>query len=309
MPTPSHPPAAAPLVVGLGEVLFDVLDDEARFGGAPANFACHAAALGARAHLVSAVGDDDLGRRAEATLRAHGVDTQLVATVAGAATGRTAVRLDARGVPNYRIERDVAWDEIPWTPAAAHLARRADAVCFGTVAQRAAASRATIERFLGVTRPACLRVLDVNLRWDHVDRGIIERSLHLCSVLKANEEELAAIADVLSLEGGDDEARLRDLVTRYGLRLAILTLGERGALLRDPTHTVSVAAEAVDVVDTLGAGDAFAATATLGLLAGTDLRVVAGQAARVAARVCTQRGAVPTPVPDVVATRPAGSGA
>jgi sugar/nucleoside kinase (ribokinase family) len=114
---------------------------------------------------------------------------------------------------------------------------------------------------------------------------------------------------VLSLEGGDDEARLRDLVTRYGLRLAILTLGERGALLRDPTHTVSVAAEAVDVVDTLGAGDAFAATATLGLLAGTDLRVVAGQAARVAARVCTQRGAVPTPVPDVVATRPAGSGA
>jgi len=289
----SDRPPSAPIVVGLGEVLWDVFDDEARFGGAPANFASHAAALGAQAWVVSGVGQDPLGERALDHLAAHGVQIDTVARIPQAPTGSVQVRLDGHGSPHFTIHRHVAWDHIPWTDATADLAPRAEAVCFGTLAQREEESRRTIQRFVDATRPNCWRVFDVNLRQDFYDRSVIEQSLQRCNVLKLSDEELLVLARLFHLDEVSDAAQLEQLIERFDLQLAVLTLGGRGATLMDRSQTVSVQAEPVRVRDTVGAGDAFAATITMGLLADCDLRAIAEHACRVAGYVCSQDGAVP----------------
>jgi fructokinase len=284
--------ADPPSVVSLGEVLWDVFDDEARFGGAPANLACHAAAFGARVTMVSGVGDDLPGTQAMAVLRDHGVNVDAVACIPDAPTGSVRVSLDAKGLAHYTVQPDVAWDRIPWTPALERLASRADAACFGTIAQRGQTSRQTIRRFLDATGPHCLRVFDANLRQDYYDRTLIEQSLQRSTVLRLNDAELSVFAAMFGLDGAAD-AEIRQLLERFGLQLVILTLGDRGAILCDRAQTVVVAAEPVQVVDTVGAGDAFGATITMGLLAGCDLRAMAEHASRVAGYVCAHRGAVP----------------
>ncbi len=128
-------------IVGLGEVLWDVFPDGPRFGGAPANFACSVAELAGGnldVFMVGAVGPDELGRRATLSLREHGVDTRHIAT-AEEPTGQVLVKPDAAGHPSYEIATDTAWDNIPWSDELRQLATRADAVCFGTLAQRSAA--------------------------------------------------------------------------------------------------------------------------------------------------------------------------
>lgn len=281
------------ILVGLGEVLWDVFDDETRFGGAPANFACHVAALGARAHMVSGVGDDSLGQQALAMLQQHDVHSDAVVRIADAPTGTVRVSVDPNGLPHYTIHRGVAWDRIVWTSAMEKLAGRADAVCFGTIAQREQTSRQTIHRFLDATLPQCLRVFDVNLRQDYFDRAIIERTLQRSTVLKLNDEELLVLADMFDLDGAADAARMTQLIERFNLQLVVLTRGDRGAMLRDRTQTLSVCAEPVEVRDTVGAGDSFTAALTVGLLAGCDLRVIGEHASRVAGYVCAHNGAVP----------------
>jgi fructokinase len=183
------------------------------------------------------------------------------------------------------------------------LAARADAVCFGTIAQRDPISRQAIHRFLAATLPHCLRIFDVNLRQDYYDRPLIERSLHRSSVLKLNDAELSVFTEMFALASGADVAKMTQLLERFDLQMVILTLGDRGAILRDQTQTVVVAAEPVQVLDTVGAGDAFTATITVGLLTGCDLTAVAQHACRVAGYVCSQQGAVPA-LPSVLRTLP-----
>jgi fructokinase len=175
-----------------------------------------------------------------------------------------------------------------------NLALRADAVCFGTITQRTETSRQTILRFLDATRPHCLRVFDANLRQRYFDRTVITQSLHRSTVLKLNAEELAVFADLFSLDASGYTMQMTQLLERFGLQLVVLTLGERGAILRDRMHTVTASAEPVQVRDTVGAGDAFAATITVGLLAGAELQAVAEHACRVAGYVCAHDGAVPS---------------
>src|SRR2546423_8569263 len=162
-----------PIVAAIGEVLWDVYPDAARFGGAPANFACHAAALGADAPLVSAVGVDEPGDKAIQTLGAHFVDTSCIGRDQAHATGQVQVVVDDAGRPTYLIAQDSAWDHISWSDSLLTLARQADAVCFGTLAQRSSESRETIRRFLGATLPGTLRMFDVNLRQNFYDARII----------------------------------------------------------------------------------------------------------------------------------------
>jgi fructokinase len=135
-------------IVGLGEVLWDVFTEGPRFGGAPANFACHAAMLGAEAFMVSRVGDDELGDRALASLRDHGVDTDHIARDMNHPTGTVRVEIDAAGKPRFEIAEGVAWDHIAWSDNLETLTVRTDAACFGTLGQRSEPSRRTIRRFL-----------------------------------------------------------------------------------------------------------------------------------------------------------------
>ena len=140
--------SARPVIAGIGEVLWDVYPDAAHFGGAPANFACHAASLGAEAWMVSAVGADELGDRALDSLSQRGVECASVTRDPKHATGRVLVTLDATGQASYEFAADTAWDHLSWSDQRASLARRCDAVCFGTLGQRSS-------DFAGYHPPLC----------------------------------------------------------------------------------------------------------------------------------------------------------
>ncbi|HEY3266945.1 MAG TPA: carbohydrate kinase [Armatimonadota bacterium] len=280
-------------VVGLGEILWDVLPGGRRLGGAPANFAYHAGSLGAVGSVVSCVGDDELGRDILDRLGALGLDASCVAIDPGHATGIVDVEVDAAGVPCYTIREDVAWDHMPFTPAVCGAVSKADAICFGTLCQRAPDSRHTVEQALAAARPGALRVLDLNLRPPFTDHAVILSSLERADVVKLNDEELAVLAELLLLPSGE-EAGVRSLRERYSLRVVALTRGSRGSLLYDGdiSEHPGVAAR---VVDTVGAGDAFTAALVIGLLRGLSLDVINAAANRLAAHVCAHSGATPLP--------------
>jgi fructokinase len=279
-------------LVGLGEVLWDLLPAGPQLGGAPANFAYHAAALGGEGAVASCVGTDERGREILQRLDALGLDRTAVALDAEHPTGTVTVELDGDGRPQYTIHENVAWDFIPQSEALWHLSVRADAVCFGTLAQRGPTSRQTIGHFLEQTLAGCLRIFDINLRQSYYGREILESSLKHADVVKLNDEELPVVAGLLNLPGKDEQT-LAELLIRYPLRLAVLTRGASGSVLMSPRQTSRLAGERLKVVDTVGAGDAFTAAVAMGLLEGADLDALHRRAARLAAYVCTQNGATP----------------
>lgn len=281
-------------VVGLGEVLWDMLPDGKQLGGAPANFAYHAQAMGATGSVVSCVGDDEIGREILHQLEARGLDIRCVATDKQHPTGTVSVELDDLGTPTYVIHEQVAWDYLPASPGLMELAGRCSAVCFGSLAQRSSVSRETVLAFLAATPAECVRVFDINLRQSYFDAETIRDSLRLCSVLKLNDEELPVVAELLSLAGPESEV-LGNLLGTYALEAVAVTRGERGSLLRTPTEAITHAGIVPSrVVDTVGAGDCFAAVLTMGLLREESLESIGNQANLLASYVCSQRGAMPS---------------
>lgn len=289
-----------PIVVGLGEVLWDLLPSGRQLGGAPANCAFHADRLGAQGIIVSSVGADELGRELLERLGTLGLDTRYVSVGPEHPTGTVSVELDPKGGPQYVIHAPVAWDFIPFTPELAGLAERADAVCVGCLAQRSATSRQTIQRFLATTLPACLRVFDLNLRQHYYDREVIEQTLKRCQVLKLNEAEWPLLARLLDAPPGVPEG-VEQLRRQWGLRLIARTSGEKGSELYSAEGVLRRAAPALRVVDTVGAGDAFTAALVIGLLRNESLEHVHESATQLAAYVCTQSGATPEHPTDATA--------
>jgi fructokinase len=275
-------------VVGIGEVLWDLLPAGKQLGGAPANFAFHAGQLGAEAYVVSRVGDDELGREILARLDALGLNRDFVQSDPDHPTGTVDVRLDAKGVPSYVIYEDVAWDWITPTPRMLDLARRADAVCFGTLAQRTPGNAGAIGKFLSSTRADCLRVFDVNFRQHYYDADTVRHPLALSNVVKLNEDEVPVLTALLP-----KPVELRDFPRVFDLRVVALTCGPRGSVLFTKDGVFEHAGVPVDVVDTVGAGDAFTAALVMGLLAGRPLDEINDRANRLAAFVCSQPGATP----------------
>jgi fructokinase len=285
--------SAQPVIVGIGEVLWDVYPDAAHFGGAPANFACHAASLDAEAWMVSAVGADDLGAKALQKLREREVHCNLVHIDAGHTTGRVLVTLNPDGQASYEFASDTAWDHLTWSENLAPLAARCDAVCFGALGQRSPVSRATIRRFIALTSPTALRVFDVNLRQRFYDAETIHASLTLASAVKLNEDELPIVGELCGLRAVTPREMLIELAGRFDLRLAALTRGAQGSLLIAGTVEDDCPAVPTMVVDTVGAGDAFTATLVSGFLRGLPLDAVNRHANAMASFVCSQRGATP----------------
>jgi fructokinase len=283
-------------VLAIGEILWDLLPGGRQLGGAPANFAYHAHALGADARLVTRVGDDPLGHEILERLGALGVSTDLVAVDPAAPTGTVSVELLEGGQPRFTIHDDVAWDELSVTPAALDAAVHAEAVCFGTLGQRCQTSRRAIRALVAASPPTGLRVFDVNLRQAFYSREVIEASLELASVLKVNDDELPVVAQVLGLPGSPDE-QVVDLAGRFDLRLVALTRGARGSRLYSRGRWADHPGLRIEVADTVGAGDAFTAALALGCLAGWDLDAINEAANELAAFVCSQPGATP-PLPD-----------
>ena len=282
----------APVVVGLGEILWDVFPEGKQLGGAPLNFSHHCAQLGAEAYPVSAVGADADGEEIRQILAAKNLPDLHVQTDPAHPTGRVNVTLKD-GKPTYEILRDVAWDYIRFDENLRNLAARADAACFGSLAQRNSASREAIHAFLDAMRPDSLRIFDINLRQDFYSREIIESSLRRANILKLSDEELPVLAAMFDLPG-DASAQLRRLRELFDLRLVAYTRGGSGSLLLTATESSDHLGLPTEVLDTVGAGDSFTATLCTGLLQNLPLAEINIRANRVAAFVCSQVGATPT---------------
>ena len=278
------------LIVGIGEILWDMLPSGKALGGAPANFAYHARRLGMEGMAVSAIGHDALGEEIVDTLEAHSLPYHLDRV--DYPTGTVQVTLDAKGVPQYEIRKGVAWDNIPYSKELAAIAAECRAVCFGSLAQRSMVSRKTIGWFLDAVPADCLKVFDINLRQDYYGKEVLKESLRRCDILKINDEEIRTVAALFGLEG-DDAAVCRALIARYSLKLVILTKGARGSEVITAKETIPQAAGKADVVDTVGAGDAFTAAFVVGYLRGDSLAEAQRLASDTAAYVCSCKGAMP----------------
>jgi fructokinase len=286
-----------PTVVGLGEILWDILPTGPQLGGAPANFAYGSHLLGNRAVVASRVGADDLGREARASLLRSGITGQFLQTDPEHATGRVHVQLDAAGQPKFEISDNSAWDFLRWTDLWQSLAQSADAVCFGTLAQRSPESRNTILNFLDATRADTLRVFDVNLRQTFYSAEIILESVKRANVVKLNHEELPRIAELLAIDCGDAQAFCREISQKFDLQMVCITRGAIGSLLCDRTSAHAHAGFRVHIKDTVGAGDAFTAALVHGLLHKIPLAEINDLANRMGAWVASCSGAMP-PVPE-----------
>lgn len=284
--------------VGLGEVLWDELPDGRQLGGAPANFAYHTAALGASASVVSRVGADEAGWALRERLDGLGVSSHAIELDPRRPTSTVTVEVGADGQPRYVIHEGVAWDFLAGEKPGRVELVRADAVCFGTLAQRHPVARAALHTLLQLADPAALRVFDVNLRQHYYSREVIAASLEVANVLKVNETELPVLRELFGLPA-DERGAVASLAARHRLRAVLYTRGERGCLALADGDWCEHPGEQVAVVDTVGAGDSFTAAFTLGLLRHWPLATIVARATAISAYVCTQRGATPPLLPEL----------
>lgn len=281
------------VIVGMGEVLWDMLPEGKKIGGAPANFAYHVSQYGFDGCVVSAVGDDKLGNEILESFNNRRFN-YLIQRVPYP-TGTVQIELDEAGIPCYEIKENVAWDNIPFTDDLEKLAKKTRAVCFGSLAQRNTVSRETINRFLDVMSDAAgqYRVFDVNLRQGFYDKEILCNSMKRCNILKINDEELVAVSRMFEYPGIDLEDKCRALLSEYGLEILILTCGVNGSYVFTRENVSFVNTPKIEVADTVGAGDSFTATFISTILKGKSIREAHELAVEVSAYVCTQNGAMP----------------
>jgi fructokinase len=280
-------------VVGIGEVLWDIYRDRRHLGGAPANFAIHAAQAGDQGILVSRVGNDGMGRELIAALRQRQLPVEFLQSDAKKGTGTVMVTLDVKGVPSFRCSHDVAFDYLQNPPELENLAPRAAAVLFGTLAQRSPIARQTILAFLRAAKNA-VRLFDVNSRASVAElQAIVPESLELANALKMNHGEMKLLQTILRREQDSPRKFIEYLIKKYALKIVAVTYGENGCEIFDAVGAVKIGGLPVRVVDTTGAGDAFAAGLMHQLLRGAPLREIAEYANLLGAFLCTQSGATP----------------
>jgi len=280
-------------IVGLGELLWDVFPTKKQLGGAPANFSYMAHLLGDNGIVASRLGTDALGHEAREILACLEVDSSHVQSDSHHATGSTVVHVAADGQPSYEITSPVAWDFLEWTPQWQALARRADAVCFGSLSQRSRISHETVRTFLRWTEPTALRVFDVTLRQNFYSRMVLEESIRFANIVKCNEEELSMLVTVFGSAAKTVDEAAHWLLGSYNVELVCVTRGERGSVLFSKRGTDKHPGLRVEVADTVGAGDAFAAALVHHYLRGSSLKTINEAANQMGAWVASQPGATP----------------
>ena len=288
--------SAKRIIVGVGELLWDLLPSGKQLGGAPANFAYITNLLGDTGIPASRVGRDSLGGEALHRLTQLGLTTDFIQRDSTHPTGTVQIEVDSAGQPRFEISGSVAWDFLDWTPQWQTVAPQADAVCFGSLAQRSDISRATIRKFVMASRPNAVRVFDVNLRQNFFSAEILAESMGLATIVKLNQEELPMIMRLLELEphGDEDSARRLLSLSLHNPRLVCVTRGGGGSLLVTADESSEHPGFRVKVADTVGAGDAFTAALVHGYLRRTSLAQINETANRVGAWVASQSGATPT---------------
>lgn len=283
----------------MGEALWDVLPEGKKIGGAPANFAYHVSQFGLPSCVVSAIGDDPLGHEIDTNFTSKKLN-HILETVPYP-TGTVQVEIDQAGIPQYDIKENVAWDNIPFTPALAELARKTRAICFGSLAQRNVVSRDTINKFLD-TMPEDkdnLVVFDVNLRQGFYNKEILCNSMKRCNILKINDEELVTISRMFGYPGIDLQDKCWILLGKYNLKMLILTCGVNGSYVFTPGNVSFQPTPKVEVADTVGAGDSFTAAFIASILLGKSVAEAHSKAVQTSAFVCTKIGAMPILPPEL----------
>lgn len=290
------------LIVGIGELLWDLLHEGRQLGGAPANFTVMSARLGNHGVVASRIGADELGNAARLLLQTTPVDSTFLQTDAAYPTGSVSVTIED-GQPEYVIHEPAAWDFLELTPEWRTLAGSTDAVCFGTLAQRSERARETIRSFVASTGESCVRVFDVNLRTPFFSASVLQDSLRLATLVKLNDAEMPQVLTLtgLSNETRTDEAALlagaRLLLAAFPLRMVCVTMGAHGSLLVTPREHHRHHGIAAKVADTVGAGDAFTAALVCYYLQGAPLAVLNEAGNRWGSWVASQPGAMP-PLPE-----------
>lgn len=279
------------LVVGLGEVLWDMLPEGRKIGGAPVNFAYHAGQFGIDTMAVSAIGNDKLGEDTIAEM--NGKHLNHIFPSVPYPTGSVQVSLDEKGVPAYDIKENVAWDNIPFTNEIESVARSCRAVCFGSLAQRNAVSRNTIRKFIESTPSGCIRIFDINLRQNFYTSNVIRDSLELCNILKINDEEIMLVSRMFNYDSSNIENVCRTIMEDFSLKMVILTCGTKGSYIFTKGGVSFMPTPKVNVADTVGAGDSFTGSFCAAILRGLPVAEAHKKAVEVSAYVCTQNGAMP----------------
>ena len=278
-----------PIVVGIGELLWDVLPTGKKAGGAPINFVYHATQLGAEGYAISAVGKDELGEEIVQEL-----DNNHIAYCIESVdypTGTVEVTLE-KGIPTYNIIENVAWDHIPVSSKAIEIVKEAKAICFGTLAQRNKDSQKALTELLSYAPEDALRFFDINIRQNYYSKELILDLLEKANILKINDEELEMLRPMMGLEG-DYEVCCKALLEKYGLKYVILTAGSKFSAIYSTDENSVIGTPKVAVADTVGAGDSFSGAFVYSILAGKSLKEAHRKAVNTAAFVCSKEGAWP----------------
>lgn len=277
-------------IIGLGEILWDLLPDGKQLGGAPANFAFIASQLGNHGIVLSRVGDDENGLAILRELSSKNLSTDNIQIDEKYPTGIVNVLLDG-GQPSYEIVENAAWDFLELSDEWGNIAKTADAVCFGSLAQRNSVSQRTICEFINLTKK--LRIFDVNLRQNYFSPKVMRKSLNLANVVKLNHEELPIIAEMFEIKTINPIKTARRLLAQFGLKLICVTRGANGSLLVTKKQVSENAGLKIQVKDTIGAGDAFTAALTHGILRRWELNQINEFANKIGAFVASSTGAMP----------------
>ncbi len=301
------------LILGIGELLWDMLPEGPQLGGAPANFAVMAGRLGDHAAILSRIGRDDLGRQAIDRLDPMPVETRYLEVDPAHETGRVTVSLSG-GEPHYTIHEPAAWDFLELSDEWIGLAERAHAVCFGSLAQRSRQSRQTIQSLIAQCSSDCIRIFDVNLREPFYSTEVLEESIQLATVVKMNEGEAFKIPHLLGLnaEKAPDASAARPRAAPPGrggsfllstaerllsafpsLELVAITRGAEGSLLVRREEWDDHRGYSVQLADGIGAGDAFTAALAHYMLRGADLATLNEAGNRWGGWTASQSGAMP----------------
>jgi len=280
----------ANIMIGLGEVLWEKGPESKRFGGGPATFAYYATLLGNRGIVASKVGADELGTEMVENFKKLGVEADFVQTDELAPTGTITVEPDPKGEVTYTINEEVAWDYFDWDDKWETLASQASLICFNSLSQRGPQSYHAIRRFLRAASRDCVRIFDVHLRDSYYCVEKLNESMLMADVVKLSESQLPQIFRVLGLKTGNLRACAKLLQENYGLKMLVLTRGQRGCMLVNENQVVEHPGFKIKQVDEMGAGDAFAAVIGHHFLRGTPLDKMAEAANRLAAFVASRQG-------------------
>lgn len=281
------------MIIVIGEILIDHFPEYERIGGAPFNFAFHLKNMGRPVQFITRIGDDEAGAKISRMLETNGFDLKHVQVDKSHATGRVEVTLDNDGVPGFDICKDAAYDHIDLSSAIWNNNLTVDMVYFGTLIQRTDDGFHQVQNFLSERAGAAARFCDINFRAPHINIDAIEPTLRQTDILKLNDEELEMIRKFCN--GPRRQADIIDwLMKTYTISVIALTHGAEGSTAFTGGKAIHApSSEIPDIMDTVGAGDAFASVLAAGSLSHLPMNRTLGLAGEFAGEVCRLPGAVP----------------